>query len=123
MRVLGAPQPLQNLVSSFFCCSAAQSCPTLCDPMDCSMPGVPILHYLPQFAQTYVPCADDAIQPSHPLLLPSSPTLNLSQHQGLSNELTLHIRWPKYWNFNISPFNEYSGLTSFRIDWCDLLAV
>ena len=66
-----------------------------------------------------------AIQPSHPLSSPSPPALNLSQHQSLSNESVLHIRWPRYWSFSfsISPSNEYSGLISFRIDCFDLLAV
>ena len=65
------------------------------------------------------------IQPSYPLLSPSLPAFNLSQHQGLFHESVLHIRWPKYWNFSfsISPSNEYSGLISFRMDWFDLLAV
>ena len=61
----------------------AQSCLTLCDPMDCSMPGLPVHHQLPEFTQTHVHWASDAIQPSHPLLSPSPPTFNLSQHQGL----------------------------------------
>ena len=67
----------------------------------------------------------DAIQPSHPLLSPFLPAFNLSQHQGLSNESFLCIRWPKYWSFSfsISPSNECSGLISFRMDWLDLLAV
>ena len=62
---------------------------------------------------------------SHPLSSPSTPTFNLSQHQGLSNESVLLIRWPKYWSFsfNISPSNEYSGLSSFRVYWLDFLAV
>ena len=63
--------------------SVAQSCPTLCDPMDCSMPGFPVLHYFPVFAQTHVHRVSDAIQPSHPLSFPSPPAFNLSQHQGL----------------------------------------
>ena len=63
--------------------SAAQSCPTLCDPMDCSMPGLPVHHQLPEFTQTHVHWVDDTIQPSHPLLSPSPPVLNLSQHQAL----------------------------------------
>ena len=68
-----------------FCChSVAQSCLTLCDPMDCSTPGFPVLHYLPEFAQTHVYCISDAIQPSHPLSSPSPPAFNLSQHQSLS---------------------------------------
>ena len=61
----------------------AQSCPTLCDPMDCSMLGLPVHHQLPKFTQTHVHGVSDAIQPSHPLSSPSSPALNLSQHQGL----------------------------------------
>ena len=67
----------------------------------------------------------NAIQPSNPLLSPSPPTFNLSQHQDLLNELVLCIRWPKYWSFsfNTSPSNEYSGLISFRMDWSDLLAI
>ena len=65
------------------CCSVSQSCTTLCNPMDCSMPGFPVLCYLLEFAQTYVHWIDDAIQMSHPLSLPSPPALNLSQHQGL----------------------------------------
>ena len=107
------------------CCSVAKSCPTLCDPMDCSTSGFPVLHHLPEFAQTHVHWVNDAIQPSHPLLPPSSPAVNLSQNQGLffTNELALRIRWPKYWSFSISPSNEYSGLISFRTDWFDLLAV
>ena len=65
------------------------------------------------------------IQPSHLLLSPFLPTLNLSQHQGVSNESALCIRWPKYWSlsFNISPSNEHPGLISFRMDWLDLLMV
>ena len=75
--------------------------------------------------QTYVHRVGDAIQQSHPLSSPSPPAINLSQHQGLSNESVLHIRWPKYWSFsfNISLSNEYSGLISFRMHWLDLLPV
>ena len=60
-----------------------QSCPALCDPMDCSTPGLPVLHYLPEFAQTHVHWVGDTIQPSHPLSPPFPPALHLSQHQGL----------------------------------------
>ena len=75
--------PIANIFFSICCCcSVAKSCLTLCDPMDCSTPGFPVLHYLPEFTQTHVHWVGDAIQPSHPLLLPS-PALNLSQHQGL----------------------------------------
>ena len=65
------------------CCSGAKWCPALCDPMDCSTPGFPVLHYLSEFAQTHVHCVIDVIQPSHPLLPPFSPALSLSRHQGL----------------------------------------
>ena len=94
-------------------------------PTDCSMPGLPVLHQLPELAQTHVHRVSDAMQPSHPLLSPSLPAFNLFQHQGLSKESVLRIRWPKYWNFSfsISPSTEYSGLISFRMDWLDLLAV
>ena len=94
--------------------------------MNRSMPGLPVHHKLLEFTQTHVQRVGDAIQPSHPLLSPSPPALNLSQHQGLlKNESALHIRWPKYWSFsfNISPSNEHPGLISFRMDWLDLLAV
>ena len=102
--------------------SVIQVCPTVCDRMDCSTPGVPVHHQLPELAQTHVHQLSDAIQPSHPLLSPSRPAFNLSQHQVFSNELILLIRWPKYWSFrsSISPSNEYSGLISVRVDWFDL---
>ena len=111
--------------SACYFCSVPQSCPILCDPIDCSRPGFSVLHYIPEFAQTDVHQVNDAIQPSHclsPLLiLPSIfPSIRV-----FSNKLALRIKWPKYWSFNfsISPSNEYSGLTSFRIDWFDVLAV
>ena len=93
--------------------------------MDCSTPGFPVHHQLPETTQTLVHCIDDPIQPSYPLSSPSPPAFNLSQNQVFSNELVLHIRWPKYWSFrfNISPSNEYSGLISFRIYRLDLHAV
>ena len=81
--------------------SVAQSCPTLCSPMDCTTPGFPVHHQLPELAET--------------------PSIRV-----FSNESVLCIRWPEYWrsfNFSISPYSEYSGLISFRIDWLDLLAV
>ena len=104
--------------------SVTQSCPTLHDPMDCSTLGFSVHHHLPELAQTHVHWVGDAIQPSHPLLFPSPPAFSLSQHQGLSNESVLCIRWPEYWSlsFSISPSNAYSGLISFRMDWLDLLA-
>ena len=101
--------------------SVAQSSLTLYDTMDCSTPGLPVHHQLPELAQTHVHRVGDAIQPSPPLLSPFLPAFNLSQHQSL----WVCIRWPKYWSFSfsISPSNEYSGLISFRMDWLDLLAV
>ena len=102
-----------------------QLCPTLCESMDCSTPGLPVHHQLPELVQIHVHWVSDAIQPYHSLLSPSPPTFNLSQHQGLLHGAVLHIRWPKYWSFsfNISPSNEYSGIISFRMDWLALLAV
>ena len=106
--------------------SVTQSCPTLCDAMDCSMPGFPVHHHLPELAHTHVYQVGDAMQPSHPLLLPSPPAFNLSQHQGLFKWVScLHQVAKNYWSFSfsISPFSEYSELISFRIDWFDFLAV
>ena len=94
--------------------------------MNCSTPGLPVHHHLLEFTQTHIHWVSDAIQPSHPLLSPFPPALNLSQKQGFfPNELALHIREQKYlsFNFSISPSNEYSGLISFRTDWLDLHAV
>ena len=112
--------------------SVAQSCPTLCDPMNCSTPGLPVYHQLPESTQTHVHWVGDAIQPSHPRSSPSFfPGINLSlpsifpSIRVFSNESALSIRWPKCWrfSFNISPSNEYLGLISFRMNWLDLLAV
>ena len=103
--------------------SVTWSCPTLCDSMDCSMPGFPVHHQLLEHAQIHVYQVNDAIHPSQPLLplllLPSIfPSIRV-----FSNESVLHIRWPKYWSFSFSTSlsNEYSGLISFRIDWFDSL--
>ena len=105
--------------------SVAQSCPTLCDPMNHSMPGLIVHHQLPEFAQTQVHWVSDGI--NHlilccPLLLRPSIFPNI---RVFTNESILRIRWPKYWSFsfNISPSNEHPGLISFRMDWLDLLAV
>ena len=89
------------------------------------MPGLPVHHQLPEFAQTLVHRVGDAIQPSHPLSSPSPSTLNFSHIRVFLNESVLHIKWPKYWSFSfsISHSNEHSGLISFRMDWLDLLAV
>ena len=97
------------------------------DPMDCSMPGSAILHYLLELAQIYVHWVGDSIQPSHPVLHPSPVVLNPSQHQRLFQGVSTSYQWSKYcrfsFSFSISPSNEYSGLISFRIDWLDLLEV
>ena len=87
--------------------------PTLCDPMDCSL-------YLPEFAQIHVHWVGDAIQPSHPLLAPSSPAFNPFQHKGLFQWVGSSSYVAKYWSFSINPSNEYSVLISFRFDWFDL---
>ena len=121
------PRQLMGLISHVWIpfCSVAKSCLTLSDTMDCSTPGLPVLHYLPKLAQTHVHWVDDTIQPSYPLspllLLPSI----LPSIKVFSSELALRIRWPKYWSFSFSnrPTDEYSGLISFRIDWFDLFAV
>ena len=96
--------------------------------MNCSTPGLPVHHQLPESTQTHVHRVGDAIQPSHPLSSSSPPALLLLLFPSIrvfSNESVLPIRWPKYWSFSfsINPSNEYSGLISFRIDWFDLLAV
>ena len=111
---------MNKLVSSI-----TQSCPTLCDSMDCSTPGIFVYHQLPEHTQTHVHWVSDAIQPSHHLLFPSFPHSIFPSIRVFSNESVLQIRWPKYWSFNfsISPSNEYSGLISFRMDWLDLLEV
>ena len=105
--------------------SVTQLCPTPCDPMDCSKPGLPVHHQILEFTQIM---SIESVMPSihlilcHPLLLPPSifPSIRV-----FSNASALCIRWPKYWSFsfNISPSNEYSGLISFRMNWLDLLEV
>ena len=116
--------PMQAELCIHSCCSVAQLCLTLCDPMDCSTPGFPVHHPPPEPTQTHVHRVGDAIQPSHPLSSPSPPAFNLSQHQVFSNESVLRNMWPKYWSFsfNVSTSNEYSWSISFRIDWFNCLA-
>ena len=102
--------------------SVLQSCLTLCDPMNRSTPSLPVQNQLPKlmFIESVMP--SNHLILCHPLLLPSSIFLSI---RVFSNELALHIRCPKYWNFsfNISPSSEHPGLISFRMDWLDLLAV
>ena len=89
--------PIFIYSTHIYCCfSVAKSCQTLCSPMNYSMPGSPVLHCLPEFAQIHVHWVGDAIQPPHPLPLLSPLTFCLSQHQRVSIESTLHIRWSKY---------------------------
>ena len=105
--------------------SVTQLCPTLCNILDCSMPGFPVHHQLPELAQTHVHWVSDAIQQFQSLSSPSPSALNLSQHQGLFQWVSSSHQVAKYLNFSfsISPSSEYSGLISFMIDWFDLLAV
>ena len=127
MRKVRVDPGLTCTLSSVQFSSVLQSCPTLCDLMDCSTPGLPVHHQLLEFIQTHVHWVSDAIQPSHPLssrplLLPPSifPSIRV-----FSSDSVVRIRWPKYWSFSfrISPSNEYSVLISFRMDWLELLAV
>ena len=102
--------------------SVTQSCPTLCDPINCSIPGLPVHHQLPESMSIKSDMPSNHLILCHPLLQlpPIPPSLRV-----FSNESALCIRWPKYWSFsfNISPSNEHPGLISFRMDWLDLLAV
>ena len=105
--------------------SVTQSCPTFCDPMDCSTPGFPVHLQLPELAQAHVHRVGDAIQPPHPLPSPSPPAFNLSQHQGLFQWVSSLHQVAKALKFQLQhqSSDEYSGLISFKIDWFDLLAV
>ena len=104
--------------------SVAQSYLTLSNPMNCSTPGLPVQHQLPESTQTM---SIESVMPSNHLILcrPLLPPSIFPSIRVFSNKSALHIRWPKYWSFSssISPSNEYSGLISFRMDWLDLLAV
>ena len=108
-----------------FYLKSVQLCLTLCDPMDCSTPGLPVHHQLPEFTQTHVDWIGDVIQPSHPLSPPSPPIFNLSQHQGLFQWVGSSNQVAKVLEFQLQhqSFHEYSGLIFFRMDWLDLFAV
>ena len=117
--VKGAVGPERGLLCvSVRFSSVTQLCLTLCDPMDCRTPGLPVHHQLPELTQTHVHRVSDAIQPSHPLSSPSPLPSVFPNIRVFSSESALRIRWPKYWSFSfsISPSNEYSGLISFRTD-------
>ena len=101
--------------------SVAQSCPTLWDPMNCTIPGLPVHHQLPEFTQTPVHWVGDAIQPSHPLSSPSPPAPNPSQHQGLFQWVNSLHDVAKVLEFQ--PQHQSFQWTPIRMDWLDLLAV
>ena len=112
-------------ISSVQFSSVTQSCPTLCDPMNWSTPGLAVHHQHLESTETHVHWISDTIQPSHPLSSPSPPALNLSQHQGFFQWVSSSHQVAKVleFQFSISPSNEHPGLISFRMDWLDLLAV
>ena len=118
-------QKIWHQAETLCCVAVVQLCLTLCDPMDCSTPGFSVLHPLLELLKFI---SIELVMPSNHLVL-CCPLLLLPSIfpsiRVFSNELALHIRWPKYWSFSlsISPSSEYSGLISFRIDWFDLLAV
>ena len=122
---MGLEKDLERCIAECCYCSAAKLYPTLCNPVDWSTLGFPVLHYLPELAHSQVHWVSNAT--NHlilccPLLLLPSIFLSI---RVFSNESALPIRWPKYWSFsfNISLSNEYSGLISYRIDWFDFFAV
>ena len=125
--LIWTPASFSLHTTSSFSFSSVQSLSSVrfCNPMNCSTPSLPVHQQLPGSTQIHVHWVSDAIKPSHPLLSPSLPALNPSQHQGLCKESVVRIRWPKYWSFSfsISPSNKYSGLIPFTIDWLDLFAV
>ena len=105
--------------------SVAQSCLTLCNPINCSTPGLPVHHKLPEFTQTHVHWVSDAIQPSHPLSSPSPPAFNFSQHQGPFQWVSSSHQVAKVLEFQLQhqSLQWAVRLISFRMDWLDLLAV
>ena len=124
-----SPVILKCILWEWICFSSVQfnpqSCLTLCDPTDCTMPGFPIHHQLPEFTLTHVHWVADNIQPPYPLSSALLLPLIFPSIRVFSNESVFRTRWPKHWSFSlsISPSNENSGLISFRMDWLDLLAV
>ena len=104
------------------CCSVTQSCLTLCSLMDCRMSGFPVLHHLPELAQTHVHWISDVIQPSHPLSSLSPPSFNRAQHQGLFQWVGSSHQVPRLLKFQLQHLS-FQWLISFRTDWLDLLAV
>ena len=124
---LGIGHILDNkaILSTFHFSSVAQSCTTLCEPMNCSTPGLPVHHQLPESTQTHVSWVSNAIQPSHPMPSPSSIAFNLFQHHVFFQWVSSSHQVAKVLEFQLQhqPSNEHPGLISFRMDWLDLLAV
>ena len=114
-----------SMLLEWHCCSVAQLCPTICNSIDCRMPGFPVLHHLLGLAQTHVHWVGDAIQPSHPLSSPSPSVFSLSSIRVFSNESGSSHQVAKVLELQLQhhPSSEYSGLISFRINWSDLLEV
>ena len=128
VKLLYLPSPANSVSTAFleryhYLCSVFRTCLTLCDPMDHSMPGFPVLHHLLELVQTHVHWVHDVIQPSHLLSPPSSLALKSFPASDYFPMNQLYVRWPKHWSFSfrVSPSSECSGLISFRIDY--LLAV
>ena len=113
----------QRKETSFQFSSVTQSCPTLCDPMDCSTPGLPVHHQLPEPTQIHVHWVGDAIQPSHPLSSPSTSAFNLSQHQVFSKESVLCMRLPKYWSLSFSISLPMNIQDWFPLGWTGLISL
>ena len=107
-----------KVISSVQFSSFTQSCPTICDPMNHSTPGLHVHHQLPEFTQTHVHRVCDATQSSNPLSSPSPHAPSPPSIRVFFSESTLHMRWPKYWSFSFSiiPSKEIPGLISFRMD-------
>ena len=120
-----ASQRVHPNLSSVQFSSVAQSCPTLCNPMDCSTPSLPVHHQLPEFTQTHVHRIGDAIQASHPLSSPSPPAFNLSQHQGLFQWVSSLHQVAKVLELQLQhqSFQWIFRTDLLRMDWLDLLAV
>ena len=111
-RKYNSQTPLTCVLS----CSVTQSCPTLCDPMDCRKPGFPILHHLPELAQTHVHRVSDAIQPSHPLSSPSPPVFNLTSIRVFSNESLHQVAKVLEFQLQYQSF-QWIFRTDFLQDW------
>ena len=126
-RLFSSPPGINGICfwSSFLFSSVAQSCLTLCDPMDCSITDLPVHHQLPEFTQTFVHWVSDAIHPSQSLSSPSPPTCNLSQHRGLFKWVSFLHQMAKVLEFQLQhqPFQWKFRTDSFRMNWLDLCTV